>query len=359
MSPKPSATQRIADAVASSGKSVIELEHDRGIHEQFPWSGRYCTACHPEGVPERPAPQAEPEPEPPTRSTPTFDEGRERMLKGFQRVLDNQRRRPGNEEGEIVAARDETLAEDGGPLCETCKGFRVVRASVPLDHPDFGKALPCRAPVCRAWTAQRAIERLVGRVPPLMRDWRMNTFPAHNNRLRKMKQFGLDWLDAEGDPWMILLGSVGTCKSGLACALLFELVERGNSGTYVIVPELLAKIRDTYRTKESYVESEARILDSLESMDVLVLDEMGKENETDWVNEMLFRIVNARYNANKRTIVISNLTWQQLLDKFGQMGEAAYSRMQDKAEGDRWTLLTFGWPDVRRRVGPSTRLSVV
>lgn len=47
-------------------------------------------------------------------------------------------------------------------------------------------------------------------------------------------------------------------------------------------------------------------LKSIEKVDFLVIDEVGKSNDSDFNKSQLFEILNTRYNNEKRTILISN-----------------------------------------------------
>ena len=69
--------------------------------------------------------------------------------------------------------------------------------------------------------------------------------------------------------------------------------------------ELLRLVRDTYN--RSVEETEMEVLKPLLEADLLVLDDLGAERTSEWVQETLGLVVNTRYNAKRPTIFTSNL----------------------------------------------------
>lgn len=102
----------------------------------------------------------------------------------------------------------------------------------------------------------------------------------------------------------VLYGSYGMGKSHIAVGILKELMKEGYSGIFVSVPKLLQAFRNTYN-KDSEV-SEGQLLEALETVDCLVLDDIGAENSTDWATDKLFNIVDSR--QGKSTIFTTNLS---------------------------------------------------
>ena len=72
------------------------------------------------------------------------------------------------------------------------------------------------------------------------------------------------------------------------------LVDSGHVALFVTVPDLLARIRQTFggRPEDG---AEADVVDSLVDAESLVLDDLGAERMTGWVCETMFRVINARH----------------------------------------------------------------
>jgi DNA replication protein DnaC len=163
----------------------------------------------------------------------------------------------------------------------------------------------------------RAVARLWGRtgVPEHFRDWSFDTFPVMWPDVKPAVASVQAWLD--GDRWLLIHGSYGTGKTGLAIAAMRALVERGHVSLFVTVPDLLARVRQTFGGRPE-AGAESDVMDSLIETDVLVLDDMGAERVTGWVSETMFRLINARHDRRRRTIVTSNLAPAELGDHVGQ-----------------------------------------
>jgi DNA replication protein DnaC len=58
-------------------------------------------------------------------------------------------------------------------------------------------------------------------------------------------------------------------------------------------------------------------LNQLSDADFLVLDDFGSERPTDWVLGILYLLVDRRYESMKHTIFTSNLSLDEIAEKFG------------------------------------------
>jgi DNA replication protein DnaC len=110
---------------------------------------------------------------------------------------------------------------------------------------------------------------------------------------------------AAGKKWAALLwGDYGTGKTHLAIAALTEWVKRENTGYFWKVPDFLQWVRETAFGREEGVDN------TLESyrygMFLLVLDDLGTENRTDWASEQLYRVLDSRYDLKLPTILTTN-----------------------------------------------------
>lgn len=241
--------------------------------------------------------------------------------------------------GANIAADPGGVAADGLAFCATCRGHRLLRPALPLGHPDFGTLLPCPAcpPEVGAARVQARLDRIWRAVPEHFRALTLDSFPGPAEIVARLR----GWLDGPAERWLYLHGDVGRGKSGLAVALLRALVERGASGLFVVVPDLLERIRRTYRTRDAAEASEADVMASLYDVEVLVLDDLGAERTTDWVQERLFLVVGHRHDAHRRTILTSNLDLAELGER---LHKRTASRIDELSE-----VIHMQGPNLRRR----------
>lgn len=108
------------------------------------------------------------------------------------------------------------------------------------------------------------------------------------------------------DHGLFFLGPPGVGKTHLAVAALNEVIHtRGARGYFYKTAELLQQIRNTYN--RSVEETEMEVLTPIFEADLLVLDDVGVERPTDWVQEMLAVVIDKRYSSRKATILTANL----------------------------------------------------
>lgn len=79
---------------------------------------------------------------------------------------------------------------------------------------------------------------------------------------------------------------------------------------FITTLDLLREIRNTYNTESKYTESQ--LIEGITSTEILILDDIGVERPTDWVNEILFNIFDTRVKYKKITICTSNCSIESL-----------------------------------------------
>lgn len=205
---------------------------------------------------------------------------------------------------------DPTTAKQNGENCPICQGLGYLRADVPLDHPDFGKLLPCPCQLTKR--AQKRVESLRALSDlDIMTSMTFETFIPDGHGLPPDKQTNLRWAYEEAHEfaqnpqgWLILKGGYGCGKTHLAAAIANACVEQGQPVLFITVPDLLDHLRAAFSPASS-TGYDARF-EQVRKAPLLILDDLGVESRTPWAQEKLFQIFNYRYNARLATVITTN-----------------------------------------------------
>ena len=104
---------------------------------------------------------------------------------------------------------------------------------------------------------------------------------------------------------LLFEGQPGVGKTHLAVAVLKQVIEAaGVRGLFYDTRDLLRVIRSTY--DPSIRTTELEVLRPVMTADLLVLDDLGAEKTSEWVEETMNLIVNTRYNERRLTVFTSN-----------------------------------------------------
>lgn len=140
---------------------------------------------------------------------------------------------------------------------------------------------------------------------------------------------------------MMLLGQLGTGKTHLATAMLQQVIRyfgaQGVRGLYVTAGGIIRSIKETFG---SQTKTESQAYADLIAPHLLVIDEVGLQNGTDFERQVLFEVINGRYEQLKPTIVVSNLS---ITDLKLSMGDRAVDRLRDRGG----IVCLFRWPSAR------------
>ena len=126
---------------------------------------------------------------------------------------------------------------------------------------------------------------------------------------------------------LFMKGVVGCGKTHIAVAILKEVIAKGFTGLYYNMVDLLSDIRSTYGNNTSI--SEQELLDEIQAPDLLVLDDLGAEKTTEWVNDRLYLIIHRRYDSGKPILVTTNLGLDELAEKVGERTVSRICEMCD------------------------------
>lgn len=137
---------------------------------------------------------------------------------------------------------------------------------------------------------------------------------------------------------LVLTGQPGTGKTHLAAAVVRGVIEQhGHQARYIGASDLMRSIKETYRAGSARTERE--VIAEFANIDLLVIDEVGIQVGSDTEKMLMFEVFNGRYAQMKPTVLLSNLTAEELAAYLGD-------RIMDRfREGG--AVLVFNWQSRR------------
>ncbi len=111
---------------------------------------------------------------------------------------------------------------------------------------------------------------------------------------------------------LILAGKRGTGKTHLAVAIAIDAMKHNRQAYFRLVNDLLEELRQSVRDEEFH-----EVMTRFKNVDVLVLDDLGKERSTQAGLDYLYQIIDYRYRNNLQTVITTNAKTIQELEKWG------------------------------------------
>jgi len=142
--------------------------------------------------------------------------------------------------------------------------------------------------------------------------------------LRAAKEFTRRYMNNPHTDGLLLTGQVGSGKTFLACCIANALLAQGKILLFIAVPDLLDQIKATYDAKNENNVTESELLDTAREVPLLILDDLGAHNYTNWTRNKIFSIINHRLNYLLPTLITTNINLEDL-EQF--LGDRTTSRI--------------------------------
>lgn len=136
----------------------------------------------------------------------------------------------------------------------------------------------------------------------------------------------------------IFCGKPGTGKTHLAVGIGLHAMTLGKLVLFTTVQRAVRRVKDSWR-KDS-TESETDVIDILVEPDLLILDEIGVQFGSEFEKNLMFDILNERYEKSRPSLLLSNLTAPEVK---AFLGERVYDRLRE----DGGKCIPFDWSSHR------------
>lgn len=118
---------------------------------------------------------------------------------------------------------------------------------------------------------------------------------------------------------LLFFGTVGTGKTFIAACIANALIDKGIPCLVTNFARLVNTISATYE-KQEYI-------DGLNRFTLLVIDDLASERNTEYMNEIVYNIIDSRYRAGLPLIITTNLTAEELKKPAEISKQRIYSRL--------------------------------
>lgn len=261
------------------------------------------------------------------------------------------------------AAADLTLAgdeyidpADGLIRCKKCGGNRQTVV------PCFGKPgyfMPrCICP-CQAEAERRRKEaeeqrnrmesikrrRAQGLQDRYLYDYTFANDNGQNPLMKKARTYVEHWDEAyRENTGLLLFGDVGTGKSFFAGCIANALLDRDIPVLMTNFPTILNRLTGMFS------EDRADFIASLGMYDLLIIDDLGVERNTEYAMEQMFTVIDCRYRSRKPMIITTNLK----LEEIKNPPDLAHARIYDRIL-ERCAPILFSGRNFREEQAKATK----
>lgn len=157
-----------------------------------------------------------------------------------------------------------------------------------------------------------------------MREW---TFAKSDHADQKIENVARKYVEnfenmREQGTGLLLCGQVGTGKSFLAAAIANELISQGTPCMMTNFSRIISRISEKFGGDQKY-------LDNLNRFDLLIIDDLGVERDSEYTWEKVMNVIDSRYRAGLPIIVTTNLSMGELSDPSDLRRQRVFSRLRE------------------------------
>lgn len=142
-----------------------------------------------------------------------------------------------------------------------------------------------------------------------------------NSYINKARKYCENWEEIyKNNNGLLLWGDVGTGKTFMAGCIANELIKNK-------VPVMMTSLVKIINNLQGFVIADKNeYLNSLNRFNLLILDDLGAERQSDFALEQVFNVIDSRYKSGKPVIITTNLNLHELKNP----SDIKYKRIYDR-----------------------------
>lgn len=235
---------------------------------------------------------------------------------------------------QAAAGRKEHLEADGLLHCDICgektqtritifDSERVVRCICRCTREEMEREEKERQRQARQLRIQKM--RIQGFDKAEMQGW---TFENDDGALPKISRAAKMYCDRFeqlklSGKGLIFYGNVGSGKTYTAACIANELISKGVPVLMTNFSRIINRIQASFEGRQEYI-------DSLNAFDLLIIDDLAAERNTEFMNETVYTIIDSRYRAGLPLIVTTNISLNEMTNAVELSRQRIYSRILER-----------------------------
>lgn len=232
---------------------------------------------------------------------------------GFEQIIDGIEKTAAEN---IKAEQGDYIGEDGLLYCGKCRTKKQGEYNMP-----WGKVRPYI--LCKCESEKRAAEeeeiklaeqkrrikelRRIGFPESKLQEWTFENDDNANSRITQaMKKYVDNFTEfRKSGQGLLLYGDVGTGKTYAAAEVANALIDKGHFVLMTNFARIANTVSGMFEGKQEYY-------DSFNRFELLILDDLAAERKTEYMQEIVYNVIDSRYRAGLPMIITTNLTAREL-----------------------------------------------
>lgn len=113
---------------------------------------------------------------------------------------------------------------------------------------------------------------------------------------------------------LFIVGEAGNGKTFTTCCIANELLDNYIPVICVSIDSLLKRIQQTFNSWGK--EGQSTILNSLTSAELIIIDDLGTEQDSEWNQTTVYNIIDEIYRSKTPLIISTNVSLQDVKEKY-------------------------------------------